>query len=709
MPGAILSEYVLGDTAVRYLEEEGRVGLCLIPAALRGRIPDHRESGLPPAAWPKAWNVDGLAHYKLVGDAYSGGFSQGRSLRGSPAMHALRHVAQTAVRNGGSTVITTVLAGARGMRVSHRLEHRDPENAFTVRTELTNGGDQPVTLEMLTSFSLGHISPVAADDAPERLHAHRFRSAWSSEGRHEAVPFEALHLERSWTGHCMLNERFGQAGSMPVRGWFPFVGVEDTVAGVMWGAMLAVPGSWQLELYRKDDFVNISGGLADRESGHWMKRLAPGESFAGPEAILACAHGDIDDLCARLTLVQRRGLERLPAVEAALPIVCNEYCTTWGNPSHDLLMAISDRLRGTATKFLVIDAGWYQQEGRNWGESSGDWLPSPKLFPKGLAHTCAEIRARGLIPGLWFEFETMGPTSDAWHQTAHQLTRDGVPIEPSGRRFWNMADPWVHDYLAERVIGLLRSCGVGYIKVDYNECIGIGADHPESLGEGLRLSLEGTQRFFARLRAELPELVIENCASGGHRLEPSFMALSAQASFSDAHELVEIPIVAANLHRLILPRQSQIWAVLKAADTARRMHYSLAATFLGRMAISGDITTLSAEQWAVVAQAQALYQRVAPIIDRGSSRIERIGGASYRHPTGWQAVVRLAEDGRSLLVVAHAFADAPAESVVVRLPAGDWRIIDGLNAAPDDAVIDGELLILRMGAFTGRVVVCARA
>jgi alpha-galactosidase len=50
--------------------------------------------------------------------------------------------------------------------------------------------------------------------------------------------------------------------------------------------------------------------------------------------------------------------------------------------------------------------------------------------------------------------------------------------------------------------------------------------------------------------------VIENCASGGHRLEPSFMGLTSMASFSDAHETRDIPVIAANLHRLIQPRQS---------------------------------------------------------------------------------------------------------------------------------------------------------
>ena len=135
-------------------------------------------------------------------------------------------------------------------------------------------------------------------------------------------------------------------------------------------------------------------------------------------------------------------------------------------------------------------------------------------------------------------------------------------IDTDNRRFLDMRKEETHAFLEERVIGLLKRCGFEYIKIDYNDCIGMGCDDPDGFGEGLRKNMQGTLRFFRRIREAIPEIYIENCASGGHRLEPSLMALSDMASFSDAHECQEIPIIAAALHRVILPAQSQIWAVL---------------------------------------------------------------------------------------------------------------------------------------------------
>ena len=185
----------------------------------------------------------------------------------------------------------------------------------------------------------------------------------------------------------------------------------------------------------------------------------------------------------------------------------------------------------------------------------------------------------------------------------------------------------------------------------------------------------GIHSFFDLIRARLPDLVIENCSSGGHRLEPSMMSRTAMSSFSDAHELVEIPIIAANLHQLVLPRQSQIWAVLHRSDSDRRLAYSLSAAFLGRMCLSGGIADLKPAQWELALAAQHLYRQVAPIIKRGTSRKFGELGESWRHPAGWQAVLRIAADGREGLVVVHGFSRAPRR-VRVPLPVGRWTIAE---------------------------------
>lgn len=82
--------------------------------------------------------------------------------------------------------------------------------------------------------------------------------------------------------------------------------------------------------------------------------------------------------------------------------------------------------------------------------------------------------------------------------------------------------------------------------------------------------------------------------------------------------------------------------MLHPTASLQRLRYSLAATFLGRMCLSGGIGALGPEAWATVQEAITLYQQAAPVIKHGISRRCGAVGASWRHPRGWQAGVDLA-------------------------------------------------------------------
>lgn len=176
------------------------------------------------------------------------------------------------------------------------------------------------------------------------------------------------------------------------------------------------------------------------------------------------------------------------------------------------------------------------------------------------------------------------------------------------------------------------------------------------------------------------------------------LALTAMSSFSDAHELPEIPIIAANLHQLILPRQNQIWAVLHPSDSLQRIRYSLAATFLGRMCLSGGIEKLPPESWNLTREAIGLYQKAAPVIKHGVSRKFGNTGASWRHPQGWQAVVRSSAD--LTLVTLHTFAGAPDE-IAIPLPGG-WMLDEAFTDGAAQ-VGNGRLQLKTGGDFRGAV------
>lgn len=253
------------------------------------------------------------------------------------------------------------------------------------------------------------------------LWLHRLLSGWSMEGRLRSDLVEALGLEPSWARFGVRCLRFGQAGSMPCNGWFPWLMAEDRRAGVFWGCTLRHNASWQMEVCRQDDGLSLCGGLADSESGQWCKTLAPGETFVSPTALLTAVQTDsLDEAAAPMVEWDQNHLP------PELPLVFNEYCSSWGSPSQESVERLVNAVRGHGFRYFVIDCGWYKAEGVPWDTSMGDYDVSPVLFPAGLQAATALIRGAGMVPGLWFEPETVGHDARAFGCTEHQLHRRGT-------------------------------------------------------------------------------------------------------------------------------------------------------------------------------------------------------------------------------------------------------------------------------------------
>ena len=176
MPIAPLAQHRLGDMIVRYqraVDGSGPPGLVLFPAARADAVVTPREhldapsiTSLPSSWLPmRAWEIDPLVHLHVRGDPWPGAFSQGRTLRGSPSNDRLRFVSQQVRRERRTTEIITTLRDNGGLVVRHRLTHASGDAAVRMSTTAINRGKAPLTLDLLTSFSLGGLTPFAADDA----------------------------------------------------------------------------------------------------------------------------------------------------------------------------------------------------------------------------------------------------------------------------------------------------------------------------------------------------------------------------------------------------------------------------------------------------------------------------------------------------------------------------------------------------------------
>lgn len=700
----LIKQYELGDMIVEYKQntDSGMVGMSCYPNGIE--IKEHRISLDEPYVHYNnfATDMEPLVNISIFGAKYNE--SVARSLRSNDTYENMSFGGQASYKTGDKTIVETILNHSNGWKIIHVLEYYDNAKSFFCHNVFHNTSDRPVILELFSSVCIGEISPFENGIGDENLNVHRLRSKWSREAKHEVNLLEDLHLERSWINCGHPVERFGVLGSKANFGFASFCAIEDIENSVFWGVSLMHAGSWQMEIARMSDYTSLSAGLADRDFGGWFKEIRPGQVFSSPKAIVSCARTDFDTFSQRITTAINNELV-VPQSEEDLPVIFNEYCTTWGKPSHDNLMEALEGVRGLGITYFVIDAGWYVSEKNNWGESIGDWIPSDELFPKGLKHTVEKIREEGLIPGIWFEFECCGNSSELFSKVDHLLKLNGYTLNLNNRHLLDLSDEFIKEYLYERVIQFLKEHDFQYLKIDYNTTIGIGCDGDGSIGENLRRNIESLYEFLDRIRTEIPALVIENCASGGQRIEPSMLVRTSMSSFSDAHELPEIPIIAADSIQIIQPRQMQIWAVIRKEHTADYLKYKLASTFIGRMCISGDVVGMSQEQRKLVKSSILFYKKAADIIKNGNSVILRGINHNTRRPKGCQVVLRENTAQNRLLAVVTTF---DGQYVPVKLPAG--YEIDEVMFGEKGVEIVGDMLYCNgMDVFNARVVIFIRS
>ncbi len=683
----INKDYHLGSTLVRYtiMNDTKKVFLSIIP--------DGTE---------KSWNCDlkaytkdsqfsdvfdyyagALCHLQLSHhwrSPYAGGCKLGQSY------NDMKYKSQECIKESDRTVIKTIVGADEGYEVVHNLTHYNGDDGFEVSCVFINNTGDDVRLEMISSASIDGLSPYSKNDSSKELLIHTFKSGWATEGKHIVNTLAELNLEKSWGGN-FTNHRIGTRGSRATAEYFPYAAVEDKNMGVLWGMQLYCPSTWQMEFSRVGRDISFSGGLGDVTFGNWFKIIRNGESFTAPKALIAGVKGNISELSDVFLKMRSKDVDAY--AEAGMPITFNEWCTSWGNPSLEANLKLADKLSGV--KYFVMDYGWF--------DKIGDWNYRKDLFPGGMKAYTDAIRKRGFIPGVWMEFECT--SDDARHFDTEfddmHLKNNGNVITGQvniSRResFWDFRNPKTTEYLDEKVIAFLRDNGFGYLKVDYNADVQSVCDGAESGGEALRLHMLAVEEFFRKIKREIPDIIIENCASGGMRLEPQMMSVTAMSSFSDAHECFEFPIIAANLHYLIPPRQSQIWCVLKPEFDKNRFAYTISAGFLGRICWSGDFAGLSDTQLKEVYRAEKFYEDVSHIIKDGKSIIYRTETQiNFRYPLGVQAVLRYSADGEKALLVYHCFKNVKELDIPTD---GKWTIekslYDAAISISDKIIIDEE-------------------
>lgn len=217
-------------------------------------------------------------------------------------------------------------------------------------------------------------------------------------------------------------------------------------------------------------FAGVDGDRVrlDAQIDYGRLRLAPGRS----ETLEAFALGYFDDA--------RLGLEAWADAVARvydikLPPQPVGYCTWYhAGASDEKRLAeqtafAAKHLKPFGLSFIQIDDGWQEGVKKNGPRKNFTTHRTGGPYPSGMKAAADDIKARGLVPGLWF-MPFAGTFDDPWYKDRQDWfvkRADGNPFDVKwGGTSLDMTHPAAREYLRGEVRRIVHDWGYRYLKMD---------------------------------------------------------------------------------------------------------------------------------------------------------------------------------------------------------------------------------------------------
>ena len=428
----------------------------------------------------------------------------------------------------------------------YRLEQTTPAGLLTIRVTATVYHDFPV-IEWLPELlnRSDRPSAIVEDFRPLSLnlplvdYSHRYVPC--SLGLPMRYPIRDVVLRRTLGSKCLqsdfeteavrLRERFpaNRVHMEPDEGrssavWLPYFGLDFRADR---GINIAIgwTGRWYADFEHLQVGFRLECGMPRT---HF--RVLPGETLRQPSIVLhhrkdlSVEEGQNQFRRFALAYHSPRKADG-SLVRTPLPL------SAWGGADDKSLLsliakAVEERL---PYDMFWVDAGWFgtdrpvardEFEGSDWWRTVGLWHVNRVVHPDGFRPVAAATRKAGMRFLLWFEIERAMIGTPVTEQ--HRDYFYPAPVGGGDSLLLDLGNPGARAWAVEQVDRLIREHGITDYRQDFN-CdpapVWDANDAPDRVGVSEMRHIAGLYAFWDELRRRHPDMLIDNCASGGRRID----------------------------------------------------------------------------------------------------------------------------------------------------------------------------------------------
>lgn len=407
-------------------------------------------------------------------------------------------------------------------RTAYTVEYSDPAGGLSVRCEAVTYNDFP-TVEWTL-----HFKNAGSLDTPIIENVRSLDVRWQRRREHEYLLHHNVGSPADGTDYSPLETLLGGGTTAT----FAAAGGRSTAATMSYfnlaqspdeGLIVVVgwPGQWSTGFVRDRDLgIRIAAG---QELTHFV--LHPGEEVRTPLSVLQFWKGG-DWI--RAQNIWRRWMiaHNMPRPGGNLPAPMllaysgGAYEEMYRATEETQLMWFNRYLEeNIRLDYWWMDAGWYPCDPAGWPKV-GTWEVDKRRFPRGLKAITDYVHSKGVKTLLWFEPERVAPGTYLAENKA------GWILGGNQGGVFNLGNADALEWMTNRVDSVLKDEGIDLYRQDFNiNPLGYwrAADAPDRQGITEIRHVTGLLAYWDELRRRHPDMLIDECASGGRRNDLEMM------------------------------------------------------------------------------------------------------------------------------------------------------------------------------------------
>ena len=437
-----------------------------------------------------------------------------------------------------------------------------------------------------------------------------------------------VHEEELIAGESVIRNNDGtrNAHTSHAEVMFSLDGRPQELTGTTIGAALVYSGNYKLKTITDDtEYHYYIAGINEENSEYHLRR---GESFTTPALALTLSHDGMSGVSRNFHSWGRKYM--LNNGDQDRMILLNSWEGVYFDINQERMDQMMADIADMGGELFVMDDGWFGTKYKRNKDNAalGDWDVDTTKLPGGIEGLIASAKKHGIKFGIWLEPEMTNTESVLYEKhpdwVLRSMNRDLKPGRGGTQLVLDLCNPRVQDFVFDVVDRLMtRYPDIAYIKWDANMAVQDAGSSYLPAADQTHVYIayhRGLENVLSRLRQKYPDLVIQDCASGGGRVNYGTLRWFDEYWTSDNTDALQrvymqwgtsyfFPALAMGSHISNAPNHQTFRTI--------PIKYRIDVAMSGRLGMEIQPAILTAEEKAQCKKAIAEYKEIRPVVQHG--------------------------------------------------------------------------------------------